>query len=110
MEKLLEGHFEATTNRMQNYPVVLAVQDTTSLNYTAHPMTEGLGPINTKGDTAIGLELHDTLAFTPEGTPFTFTSSPLRSTPFCTWWSVPNTSSVSPANTSAGDVSVISTS
>ena len=69
MKKLLEGHYEATTIRMQAHPVVLAVQDTTSLNYTAHPMTEGLGPINTKGDKALGLELHDTLAFTPEGTP-----------------------------------------
>jgi len=69
MEKLLRSHYEATTSRMQSHPVVLAVQDTTSLNYTTHPMTEGLGPINTKGDRAVGLELHDTLAFTPEGTP-----------------------------------------
>lgn len=50
MEKLLQSHDEATTRRMQTHPVILAVQDTTSLNYTAHPMTEGLGPINTKGD------------------------------------------------------------
>ena len=77
MGKLLQGHYEATTSRMQSYPVVLAVQDTTSLNYTAHPMTEGLGPINTKGDKAIGLELHDTLAFTPEGTPLGLLDHPV---------------------------------
>ena len=69
MNKILQSHYEATTLRIQNYPVVLAVQDTSSLNDTAHPLTEGLGPINTTVDGAIGLELHDTLAFTPEGTP-----------------------------------------
>jgi len=69
MEKLLQSHYEATRRRLKEHPVVLAAQDTTSLNYTAHPMTGGLGPINTKADGAIGLELHDTMAFTPEGTP-----------------------------------------
>jgi len=48
---------------------VLAVQDTTTLNYTAHPGTAGLGPINTKSDQAVGLILHDTMAFSSEGTP-----------------------------------------
>jgi hypothetical protein len=48
---------------------VLAPQDTTTLNYTTHPMTGGLGPINHAKDAAIGLLLHDTLAFTEEGTP-----------------------------------------
>ena len=49
--------------------MVLVAQDTSSLNYTHHPMTEGLGPINTIRDKNIGLLLHDTLAFTPQGTP-----------------------------------------
>ena len=30
---------------------------------------EGVGPINTSQNTAVGLVLHDTMAFTPEGTP-----------------------------------------
>ncbi|AGA32034.1 hypothetical protein TVNIR_0325 [Thioalkalivibrio nitratireducens DSM 14787] len=46
---------------------MLAAQDTTSLNYSTHRRTEGLGPINTRADGAQGLKLHDTLAFTPEG-------------------------------------------
>lgn len=69
MQMLLQGHVEATVQRAQHYAVVLVPQDTTFLNYTAHPETEGLGPIGTRSDAAIGLVVHDTMAFTPEGTP-----------------------------------------
>jgi hypothetical protein len=69
MGAILAPHFEATEQRVRNQEVVLVVQDTSSLNYTSHPLTEGLGPINTIGDKSIGLLLHDTMAFTPEGTP-----------------------------------------
>jgi hypothetical protein len=69
MPSLLTGHVEATAQRMRAHAVVLAVQDTTTLNYTAHPATEGLGPINTRKDHGVGLILHDTLAFSVEGTP-----------------------------------------
>lgn len=69
MKTLLKPHVEASIERIKAHEVVLAVQDTTILNYTAHPATNGLGPINTKQDNAIGLVLHDTMAFTVEGTP-----------------------------------------
>jgi hypothetical protein len=69
LQSVLKPHIEATAERIGQHPVVLAVQDTTSLNYSAHPATEDLGPINTRKDAARGLILHDTLAFTPEGTP-----------------------------------------
>ncbi len=69
MEALLDSHYGATARRMQAQQVVLAVQDTTSLNYTAHRATQGLGPINTRQDHGTGLIVHDTLALTPEGTP-----------------------------------------
>lgn len=68
MATLLRPHIESTLDRIRPYPVILAVQDTTTLNYTAHP-AEGVGPINTTGDHGVGLILHDTMAFTPEGTP-----------------------------------------
>ena len=68
MQKLLRPHVESTIERMRSHPVILAVQDTTTLNYTAHP-AEGVGPINTTEDSAVGLILHDTMAFTLEGTP-----------------------------------------
>ena len=69
METLLKPHRESTTERIKEHAVVLAVQDTTTLDYTSHHSTQGLGPTNTKKDKAVGLLLHDTMAFTPEGTP-----------------------------------------
>lgn len=69
LQTLLRPHVEATVDRIQGPDVVLAVQDTTTLNYTAHRATHGLGPINTTKDGAVGLILHDTVAFTVGGTP-----------------------------------------
>ena len=69
MDKILDSHIQATIARVRQHPLVLVPQDTTSLNYTAHPATEGLGPIQNTACDAIGLELHSSLAFTPDGTP-----------------------------------------
>ncbi|MFH1113813.1 MAG: IS4 family transposase [Pseudomonadota bacterium] len=69
MEKILQPHYQQTVERLAEYPVVLAVQDSTSLNYTAHPATENIGPIGGSEDGPIGLILHDTMAFNLEGTP-----------------------------------------
>jgi len=68
MQVVLTSHTEATIDRIRQHPIVLAPQDTTTLNYT-HPMTEGLGPTGTRRDQSVGLLLHDTMAFTEEGTP-----------------------------------------
>ena len=48
-------------------PVVLAVQDTTEVDWTAHPATTGMGPIGHPKHR--GLMVHSTLAFTPERVP-----------------------------------------
>lgn len=69
MQTLLRAHVESTVERIKEHKIVLAVQDSSTLNYTAHPATEGLGPINTMKDGAVGLLLHDTMAFTEDGTP-----------------------------------------
>jgi hypothetical protein len=69
MEVILEPHYQATLARINREAVVLAVQDSTSLNYTAHTGTEDLGPIGYSKDRAIGLLLHETLAFNREATP-----------------------------------------
>lgn len=69
MDRLLKPHVESTTQRIKEHAVVLSVQDTTILDYSSHHATKGLGPTNTKKDKAKGLILHDTMAFTPEGTP-----------------------------------------
>jgi hypothetical protein len=69
MDTILFPHTEATVERIRPHKVVLAVQDTTDLNYTHHPATEGLGPLQSVDDLTVGLKLHDTMAFTPQGTP-----------------------------------------
>ena len=69
MEILLEPHYQATRQRIGEHKIVLAAQDTTSLNYTAHPATQDLGPIGSQVDRSMGLLLHDTMAFSLEGTP-----------------------------------------
>jgi hypothetical protein len=68
LQTLLRPHIEATVERLAGQDVVLAVQDTTTLNYTAHAATD-MGPIHTTQNEATGLLLHDTLAFTLAGVP-----------------------------------------
>src|SRR5438067_750020 len=66
-QDLLQSHVESTYRRLDYASVVLAVQDTTEVNWTRHPATQGLGPL---GHTAChGLLVHTTLAFTPERVP-----------------------------------------
>jgi hypothetical protein len=69
MDVVLTAHTEATIERIKEHRVALVPQDTTTLNYSTHPMVDGLGPVNNTDDHAIGLLLHDTLAFTENGTP-----------------------------------------
>ncbi len=69
IEAILRSHRQATVARMSREKVILAVQDTTSLNYSAHPATENLGPIGYRKDGGIGLLVHDTMAFNREATP-----------------------------------------
>jgi len=69
LDKILHSHYEATLQRLKGEKIVLAVQDTTSLNYTTHLATENLGPIDNRPDKGLGLLLHDTLAFNPDGIP-----------------------------------------
>ena len=68
MDALLQPHYEATRQRVAAERLVFAVQDTTYLNYSAHPETDDLGPIGSDKRT-IGLVLHSTLAFNAAGTP-----------------------------------------
>ena len=65
--ELLASHVSATYERAVRVPVVLGVQDTTEVDWTAHPATTGLGPIG--NPTHQGLLVHSTLAFTPERVP-----------------------------------------
>ena len=68
-EAIHVSHVQATVERAVAHPIVLCVQDTTMLNYSTHPQTQGLGPIGNNRDKTIGLLLHSTLALTPGGQP-----------------------------------------
>jgi len=68
-EALLAGHVASTWERVaaSGAAVVLAIQDTSELDFTAHAATSGLGQVgNAYGR---GLLAHSTLACTPEGVP-----------------------------------------
>jgi hypothetical protein len=64
---MLGSHIIATCARMRTAPLVLAVQDTTYLDWSAHPATQGLGPLS--NDYQQGLLAHSSLAITPERVP-----------------------------------------
>jgi len=69
MDKVLQSHYQSTLERVAQEETVLAVQDTTTLDYSTHPATERLGPIAFTANGRIGLLVHDTMAFSVEGTP-----------------------------------------
>lgn len=67
-EAILMNHREETIQRIRKYDTVLAIQDTTTLDYKDHPATKGLGICgNTEHD--LGLLNHTTLAVTVDGIP-----------------------------------------
>ncbi len=62
---------DATVARLADEPVVLVPQDTTSVDFSAHPATTGLGPTSggPHGGTGHGLHLHSAIAVSAEGVP-----------------------------------------
>jgi len=66
-EDLWASHIVATYERATAVPVVLAVQDTTELDWGPQSATAGLGPLGAPSHQ--GLLVHTTLAFTPERLP-----------------------------------------
>jgi len=68
-KQIFAAHRTRTVQRMAGQSVVLAIQETTYLNYSHHPRTMGLGPIGDSRSDAQGLIVHSTLVVTPEGLP-----------------------------------------
>jgi len=65
-DDLLSGHRQSTIQRMRERPVVLAVQDTTTLNFTTQRAKQGLGSIGTNKSDNKGFYCHTTLAIDPK--------------------------------------------
>lgn len=58
-----------TIGRLADLEVVLVPQDTTCLDFSGHPATEGLGPTGGPKGSGHGLFVHSALAVSPEGVP-----------------------------------------
>jgi hypothetical protein len=64
-EAIIRAHREATIRRMSGYgSTILAIQDTTGVNYNTHLKTEGIGYIS---DKTLGVNVHSCLAVTGDG-------------------------------------------
>ena len=57
-EDIFAAHRASTIDRIERYPIVLAIQDTTELDYSHHPDTQGLGYL--RGEHTKGMLLHTT--------------------------------------------------
>lgn len=66
-QAILQAARPAVLARVAEQPTVLVVQDTTSLDFTAHPATQGLGHLENAH--CRGLLLHSGLAVAPDGVP-----------------------------------------
>jgi hypothetical protein len=66
-EDILHSHAEQAVQRGSQYPVVLVAQDTTEINLTNHPATQGMGYLGSPH--CRGLLLHSLLAISPTGIP-----------------------------------------
>jgi hypothetical protein len=61
------SHLQATVNRARQQSRILILQDTSELDFTAHPDTSGLGYLRKPYQQ--GLLMHSALACTPDGVP-----------------------------------------
>lgn len=68
IEDLQAGHYQQTIARCKDEEVVLVTQDSSYVNYTTHQATEGLGPIDTDGN-SLGLVMHTALVLREDGLP-----------------------------------------
>jgi hypothetical protein len=65
-DDLLQPLVDATSDASRGLKTILAVQDTTSLNFSTLSTTKGLGPLN-DSHRAHGLHLHTTMALREDG-------------------------------------------
>ena len=70
-ESILHGHRERTIGRMKKFQRVLAIQDTTDLDFSERLHCNGLGDIgkNQTGAVSQGLKMHSSLAVSEKGLP-----------------------------------------
>jgi hypothetical protein len=65
--QILAAHRDSTLSRVETQQIVLAVQDTTELDFSSQPSKQGLGALSKKD--AQGLKVHSVLCVSSEGVP-----------------------------------------
>ena len=68
---IIEAQQMGVVERLKDYPVILAIQDTSDLSFSHHlskRSEKGFGPISAH-QFSLGLKVHSTLAVTSEGVP-----------------------------------------
>jgi Transposase DNA-binding/Transposase Tn5 dimerisation domain/Transposase DDE domain len=68
-EQILAAHQQRTKERMAGHKYILAIQDSSYLDYSHHPRKSGMGPIGTSEQSLRGLVMHSVLATTTSGLP-----------------------------------------
>src|SRR5438105_12374652 len=63
--QIISAHRDRVIERMKRYDLVLAIQDTTEIDYSGHAEKKGLGQIG--NENGKGLLMHNTLAVTADG-------------------------------------------
>jgi hypothetical protein len=64
---IIAAQAKSTVERIKEHPIVLAVQDTTSLDFTTQKAKKGMGYLDYKK--SFGLKVHTTLGVFPQGIP-----------------------------------------
>jgi hypothetical protein len=64
---IVAAQAKRTIERIKEYPIVLAIQDTTSLDFTSQKAKEGMGYLDCR--TSFGLKVHTTFSVSPMGIP-----------------------------------------
>lgn len=67
--EMFRCHQEQTLGRIKKHKVVLAIQDSTYLDFSNHTKLKGKGPIGTQQQNLTGYVMHSTLAVSAEGLP-----------------------------------------
>jgi hypothetical protein len=67
-DHILAGHYQETARRAGSYGAILAIQDTTVLDYTTHHAKKNLGTIDQRKN-GRGLLAHNVLLAAPDGLP-----------------------------------------
>ena len=69
MAQILAPHQQRTKERMTGHEYILAIQDSSYLDYSHHPSKSGMGPIGTTQQSLRGMVMHSVLSVTAQGLP-----------------------------------------